>query len=67
MSSTAVIAGAGSGIGLATTRALASAGWDVIATARRPEAAESLQQIAHELPAVTLRTLDVTSDESVDT
>ncbi|WP_029137935.1 SDR family oxidoreductase [Nakamurella lactea] len=66
MSSVAVITGAGRGIGLATTRALAAAGWDVIATARRPEAAESLRQLADELPAVTLRALDVTSDGSVD-
>ncbi|GAA3765085.1 SDR family oxidoreductase [Microbacterium kribbense] len=65
MTSTAVITGAGSGIGLAAARALAVAGWDVVATARRPEASEALQALAAELPAVTLRSLDVTSDESV--
>ena len=66
MSSRALITGASGGIGLATTRALASAGWDVIATARNLPPAESLREVADELSGVTLRTLDVTSDESVD-
>ncbi|HKN43681.1 MAG TPA: SDR family NAD(P)-dependent oxidoreductase, partial [Propionibacteriaceae bacterium] len=66
MPSVAVVTGASSGIGLATTRALAAAGWNVIATARRPEAAGALREIANELPGVELRTLDVTSDDSVD-
>jgi NAD(P)-dependent dehydrogenase (short-subunit alcohol dehydrogenase family) len=65
MPSVAVITGASSGIGLATTRALAAADWSVIATARQPETAESLREIADEVPGVELRTLDVTSDESV--
>jgi hypothetical protein len=33
---------------------------------RRPETAESLREIADELSGLELRTLDVTSDESVD-
>ena len=66
MSGLAVITGASSGIGLAATRALATDGWTVIATARRPETAESLQAIADELPDVQLRSLDVTNDESVN-
>jgi short-subunit dehydrogenase len=66
MPSVAVITGASSGIGLATTRALAAAGWNVMATARRPEKAESLRGIANELSGVELRALDVTSDESVN-
>ncbi|PRZ41208.1 short-subunit dehydrogenase [Antricoccus suffuscus] len=66
MGSTAVITGASSGIGLATTRALAGAGWHVVATARHPESAQSLRDIADELPNVELRTLDVTDDQSVD-
>jgi NAD(P)-dependent dehydrogenase (short-subunit alcohol dehydrogenase family) len=66
MPSVAVVTGASSGIGLAATRALATAGWNVIATARRPETAQPLQGIADELSGVELRTLDVTSDESVD-
>lgn len=66
MPSVAVITGASSGIGLATTRALAAAGWKVVATARRPDTADALRQVVDELPGVELRTLDVTSDESVD-
>lgn len=65
MLGTAVVTGAGSGIGLATTRALAAAGWKVIATARRPGSAAALQDLAEELPAIELRALDVTSDQSV--
>ncbi|TWP33750.1 SDR family oxidoreductase [Leekyejoonella antrihumi] len=66
MPSRAVITGASGGIGLATTRALAAAGWHVVATARRPESCEPLQQLADESPGVEVRSLDVTSDESVD-
>jgi len=65
MGATAVITGASSGIGLATTRKLADAGWHVVATARHPETAESLRAIADERSDVELRQLDVTSDESV--
>ncbi|WP_308468026.1 SDR family oxidoreductase [Rathayibacter soli] len=66
MPSTAVITGASSGIGLATTRALAMAGWSVIATARHPESAKSLRAIVDEFDGAEVRALDVTSDESVD-
>ncbi len=65
MGATAVITGAGGGIGLATTEALAAAGWHVVATARHPESAPRLQEITGRVPDVELRTLDVTSDESV--
>lgn len=65
MSSIAVITGASSGIGLATTQALAGAGWDVIATARRPATSPELRGLVEQMPTVEVRTLDVTSDESV--
>ena len=65
MSSVAVITGASSGIGLATTRALAAAGWTVVATARRAAAADTLRDVATEHPGVQVRALDVTSDDSV--
>lgn len=66
MPSVAVVTGASGGIGLATTRELAAAGWNVVATARRPEAAAALRELAEQFPGVELKTLDVTSDESVD-
>ncbi|WP_152185467.1 SDR family NAD(P)-dependent oxidoreductase, partial [Segeticoccus rhizosphaerae] len=43
MGSIAVVTGASSGIGLAAARALAEAGWHVVATARRPDAADALR------------------------
>ena len=49
MPSVAVVTGASSGIGLAATRALAAAGWSVIATARRPETAGPLRELADEI------------------
>jgi NAD(P)-dependent dehydrogenase (short-subunit alcohol dehydrogenase family) len=66
MGSIAVVTGASSGIGLAAARALAEAGWHVVATARRPDAADALRQVAMEQQAVEVRALDVTSDASVD-
>jgi NAD(P)-dependent dehydrogenase (short-subunit alcohol dehydrogenase family) len=61
-----VITGASGGIGVATTRELAAAGWAVVATARRPESSGALRDLEEQFPEVGLRTLDVTSDESVD-
>jgi NADP-dependent 3-hydroxy acid dehydrogenase YdfG len=58
---TAVITGASSGIGAATVRALAAAGFDLVAAARRVERCE---QLAREVGGRALR-LDVTDDESV--
>ena len=66
MPSVAVITGASGGIGVATTRELAAAGWTVVATARHPETSRALRELAEQFPGVDLRTLDVTSDESVD-
>lgn len=66
MRSQAVITGASSGIGLAATRSLAAAGWDVVATARRPTEADALRAVADESPHVEIRAMDVTSGESVD-
>ncbi len=58
---TAVVTGASSGIGEATARALAAAGFEVVAAARRLERCEKL---AEEIGGRALR-LDVTDPESV--
>src|SRR4051812_6039953 len=58
---TAVVTGASSGIGAATARALAEAGFDVVVAARRLERCE---QLASEIGGRALR-LDVTEPESV--
>jgi NADP-dependent 3-hydroxy acid dehydrogenase YdfG len=59
---TAVVTGASSGIGAATARALAKAGFEVVAAARR---LERLEPLAEEIGGRVLR-LDVTDQKSVD-
>src|ERR1700741_1456892 len=62
--SSILITGANRGLGLEFARQYAADGWDVMATARNPKGSEELQQLAKN-KNVSLRVLDVTSDESV--
>ena len=62
-SGTAVVTGASSGIGAATARALAAAGFDVMLGARR---VERIQELAASIgPAASAHQLDVTDPSSV--
>jgi NAD(P)-dependent dehydrogenase (short-subunit alcohol dehydrogenase family) len=65
MSKSVLITGATSGIGLVTCLELAGAGWDVIGSARSPEKAQRITDVAEE-QGLTLRTvlLDVDDPQS---
>jgi NAD(P)-dependent dehydrogenase (short-subunit alcohol dehydrogenase family) len=62
-----MVTGASRGIGLALARELASRGWHVLAGARHPSEARSLQAAAREAKpgTIDILALDVRSDESV--
>ena len=63
---TVLITGANRGIGLELARNYADRGWTVIATARRPEAADELNAIAADHPNVSVERLDVLDQAQVD-
>ena len=63
---TIIITGAASGIGLATTKLLASAGYKIYATTPNLNQASQLQQLANKFNQITILSLDVTSETSIN-
>ena len=63
---TVLVTGANRGLGLEFARQYAEAGWNVIATAREPEAAAELHALAAGNLRVTVEKLDVTEQASND-
>lgn len=62
---TVLITGANRGLGLEFARQYAALGWNVIATCRRPRAAEELADLARSYEHVVIERLDVTKDSHV--
>jgi len=62
---TVLITGANRGLGLEFSRQYAADGWGVFATARVPEKGEELRRLAAQYSKLSLHTLDITSEESV--
>jgi NAD(P)-dependent dehydrogenase (short-subunit alcohol dehydrogenase family) len=63
---TVFVTGGNRGLGLEFVRQYAAMGWNVIATARKPEKAEALQALAAEYANITIEALDVNDLEGVD-
>jgi NAD(P)-dependent dehydrogenase (short-subunit alcohol dehydrogenase family) len=63
---TVLITGANRGIGLEFVRQLAARDWQVIATTRRPAAADELNALATADPDIIVEYLDVTDHQGID-
>jgi len=63
---TVLITGSNRGIGLEIARQYAERGWNVIATARKPEAADDLKAIKAAHPNLVIKQLDVTDHGRID-
>lgn len=63
---TVLITGANRGLGFEFTKQYAALGWNVIATARKPDEAFELNKLADERPNVQVVAVDVTNIASVD-
>lgn len=63
---TVLITGSNRGIGLELARQYAERGWNVIATARRPDAADDLKTIRAQHPRLSIVQLDVTDHTRID-
>jgi NAD(P)-dependent dehydrogenase (short-subunit alcohol dehydrogenase family) len=65
---TVLVSGANRGIGLAMVSNYLDRGWDVIATARKPEAATELAELLQTYPdALRIERMDLLDLESIDT
>ncbi len=63
---TVLVTGANRGIGLEFVRQFAARDWNVIATARKPEAAEELNALAGEYGHIVVEALDVTDHPGIE-
>ena len=63
---TVLITGSNRGIGFEFTRQYAAKGWNVIATARRPDEATELKALAEEYPTISIEQLDVMDHAMID-
>lgn len=63
---TVVVTGANRGLGLAWATKYAQRGWNVVATARRPDEARDLAALAQQTGRVRIEMLDATDPASVD-
>ncbi|MGI9341800.1 MAG: SDR family oxidoreductase [Gammaproteobacteria bacterium] len=63
---TVLITGSNRGIGFEFAKQYAERGWNVIATARKPQNAEALKQLAAQHSNITIEQLDVTDYARVD-
>ncbi|MEC9374934.1 MAG: SDR family oxidoreductase [Pseudomonadota bacterium] len=64
--STVLVTGANRGIGFEFTKQYAELGWNVIATARKPEAADDLNQLAKKYTNIAIEQLDVRDLAMID-
>ena len=63
---TVLITGSNRGIGLEIARIYAERGWNVLATARKPDGADDLKAIRAEHPNLEIVQLDVTDHQRID-
>lgn len=67
LTGTVLVTGANRGIGLALARNYAERGWKVIATARKPERADELNELAAANDDVTVEQMDLLDHAGIDT
>ena len=63
---TVMITGSNRGIGLEFVKQFSDKGWNIIATARKPDEAEDLQALAADNPRIIIEQLDVTDHPRID-